>query len=173
MNEPCRRGMHACTPPVIASPYVQMAIFMEQLQKVKEQEKRVKSSLHVHLGQDPPTQAEVDRMGALRAEHAARTRAREAEAAARRTETELHVAGARSMHSAAAPDTEAAPGSQEAGSGADHPPQAIGASHARDQTTPPQRIIDALQCGVTYNDLAKRMFSRNRFVQTGRLVVIR
>eukprot|EP00892_Ulva_mutabilis_P008651 jgi/Ulvmu1/6158/UM028_0014.1 len=194
-----------------------LAIFMEQLQRAKEEEKRVHSSFQVRLGQDPPTQEELDRKAALRAEHAARMRAREAEAAACRTETELHVAGALSMHCHAEASTDAVLGDQaqasEDGAGADplspaadhlradpastgvnpveanpsstgadplgadpfpnSPGEAGSAGKDRKPHRPPEHIIAALECGETFDDVAKRVYSRRRFVEAGRLIVFR
>lgn len=158
-----------------------MAIFMEKLQKAREHEKRVKSSSQVHLGQDPPTQAELDRMAALRAEHAAHMRAREGQAAACRTETELHVAGALSIRSVAGARTEAAPDHVDVGSNsgatANHVSQSLEVKGDATQhctgDEPPDHIIHALQSGTTNNDLAKRAFSQRRFIQAARLIVVR
>lgn len=155
---------------------LQMAIFMEQLQKVRDHEKRVKSSFQVHLGTEPPTQAEQERMADLRAEHAARMRAREYEAAASRTKTELHVAGALCARSGRAVTTQAESGppipdsSEEFGR---QPNSGRGDASADQESGPSEYVMDALRGSVLHDDLAKRAFSRNRFLAAGRLFIIR
>lgn len=158
---------------------LQMAIFMEQLQKVKDHEKRVKSSFQVHLGTEPPTQAEQERMAALRAEHAARMRAREYEAAASRTETELHVAGALCARSGRAVTAQAESGPAIPDSSKEFGPQTnngggdASADHGCQESSPSEYVMDALRGSVLHDDLAKRAFSRNRFLAAGRLIIIR
>lgn len=153
---------------------------MEQLQKVRDHEKRVKSSFQVHLGVDPPTQVQQEHMAALRSEHAARMRAREVEAAARRTETELHVAGARCTRTGGAVAAQGRPCEvivESSSSGLEPALVAAGAAnsgdHSREAAGPSEYVMDALRCGHTFNDLAKRAFSRKRFVEVARIVVIR
>lgn len=153
---------------------------MEQLQKVKDHEKRVKSSFQVHLGVDPPSQEEQERVAALRSEHAARTRAREVQAAACRTETELHVAGALCTRTSGVVGVRARPCEVVAESStpgldpvSDGAGQANSGGHDCETDGPSEYVMDALHCGLTFNDLAKRAFSRKRFVEAARIVVIR
>lgn len=136
-----------------------MAIFMEKLQKVREHEKRVNSSLQVRLGDEPPTEAERERVAALRAEHAARIQQQELDAVASRTRTVKHVAGAIvTASNGEGPPLLAHGPAEEDGKG---------------KTGPPEDVLIALQNGDMFDDLAKRVFSSKRFINAARLVIIR
>jgi hypothetical protein len=160
---------------------VQRALFREQLQKVKDRRKTVKLSMQVEQGSVPPTKEQVEKYLELQRAHKERMRQRHASLASNRHSTILQTSGACSF--AQVPD----PGKADALHGAEpqnaSSPPAEGqdgpsteqASMQCSQTPsgPPEDVLRALQCIEASDGLAKRAFSRRRFINAVGTVVVR